>query len=130
VPGVAVPPGLTSNNGTATDDAVHRHHFQAEPSGDIRVVDESSGKMVAVLKGAGEPGDITFDAVGRRLFVTGTKGIVIFLQADAGHYREISRFGTMGGARSIYVPARKMFYIIHGKNEEDGAGLQIYEVKD
>jgi hypothetical protein len=129
-PGVAIPPGLVSNNGSTASDSLHGRRFEATSSGDIRVVDQATGKKVTLLEGAGEIGDITFDAAGRLVFVTGRDGIVIFRQVDADHYRMISRFGTMGGMRSIYVPSKKLFYILHGKNLEDGAGLQIYEVKD
>ncbi len=129
-PGDAVPPNLTFNSGSTANDTLHGRRFESDSSGKIRVVDEASGRQVAVLEGAGETGGITIDTAGQRVFVTGTKGIAIFRQLDAGHYRSISRFGTMGGTRSIYAPSKKLFYILHGKNAEDGAGLQVYEVKD
>lgn len=78
----------------------------------------------------GTVGDISFEPSGRRLFVTGSEGLAIYRQLDAGRYEELCRFNTMGGVRSIYVPEKKTLYIIHGKNAEDGAGLQVYEVKD
>jgi hypothetical protein len=129
-PGVAIPPRLALNGGSSANDSLHGRRFEANSSGEIRVVDETTGKQVALLEGAGEIGDITFDAAGRRVFVTGRNGIVVFRQDDADHYRTISRFGTMGGIRSIYLPSKKLFYVLHGKNLEDGAGLQVYEVKD
>lgn len=129
-PGLAAPSRLALNNGSTANDLVNRRRFEADSFGRIRVTDQASGKQVAMLDGAGETGDITFDAAGRRVFVTGSEGIVIFRQLDADHYRMISRFETMGGNRSIYVPSKKLFYIIHGENAEDGAGLQVYEVKE
>ncbi len=93
-------------------------------------MDQPSGKLVTLLEGVGEIGDITYDAASQRLFVTGHDGVAIFQQMDADHYRLVCRFNTMGGMRSVYVPAKKLFYVIHGKNAEDGAALQVYEVKE
>jgi hypothetical protein len=129
-PGILLPPALAWNNGPTAKDALQGRRFEADSFGKIRVMDEKSGKQISLLDGVGETGDVTFEAAGRRLFVTGRNGIAIFRQVGADHYRMICRFGTMGGIRSIYVAAKKQFYILHGKNAEDGAALQVYEVKD
>lgn len=108
-------------------DDVNRRTFTIGVENKIEVL--ASGRKVATLEGAGEPGDLTFDQAGRRLFLTGSEGIVVYRQVDPDHYQLLCRFNTMGGNRSLYVPSKKLFYIIHGKNSEDGAGLQVYEVR-
>ena len=83
----------------------------------------------SMLAFAGSNGDISLDTSGGRVFVTGSQGLAVYRKLDNGGYLKVSQFGTMGGNRSIYVPSKKLLYVIHGKNAEDGAGLQVYEVK-
>jgi hypothetical protein len=128
--GNVMPLRVVANNGPRVEDAAGHLRFEGDSFGKIRVVELATGRTVSALQGSGETGDITFDNMSRCLFITGSKGIVVFQQLDASHYRLITRFNTMGGSRSIYEPSKKLFYIIHGNNAEDSAGLQVYEVKN
>lgn len=96
----------------------------------ILIEDSGSNTTVAKLDGVTGPGSVIFDGASHLLFVTGEGGLAIYLQKDADVYTPVARFGTMHGKYAAYLPSRKRLYIAHGANAEDGAGLQIYQLRD
>ncbi len=72
--------------------------------------------------------DMTFDAVSKRVYISGTQGLSIFHQDSPDSYSEIAEFPTNGGKTSVYVPEVKQFFVIHPKTSVDDAGLLVYRV--
>ena len=111
-------------------DASHHRLFVATPKpGKLQIFDTESGKVrQQSLDCIGSADDMSFDSVSKRVYITGLDGVSIFAEGNAGSYVRESQFGTMKGRTSAYVSALKRLYTIHAQSEEDGPGLQVYQV--
>jgi hypothetical protein len=124
-------PGLTSNAAMGFDKGNHRLFIGSRNPGMLYVLDSNSGKLVATLKTVNISDDMTFDAVHRRLIISGADGVDVFVQDNPDSYRLVQHVDTFGGKTSVYVPSLKQFYVVHTKGEQAAeAGLQIFKVND
>jgi hypothetical protein len=124
-------PGLTSNAAMGFDEGNHRLFIGSRNPGMLYVLDSNSGKLVTTLKTVNISDDMTFDAVHRRLIVSGADGVDVFVQDNPDSYRPVQHVDTLGGKTSVYVPSLKRFYVVHTKGEQAAeAGLQVFKVND
>jgi hypothetical protein len=70
---------------------------------------------------------MAWDPVVRRIYVSGSQGLSIFVQGTPDEYRSFPLIPTNGGKTSIYVPEMKQLYIVHPKTEIDDAALLIFK---
>ena len=97
----------------ALDDENRRLFIGCRSPARLVVLNSDTGREVASLDCIGDADDIFYDAVNKRLYLSGgSGGIDVFGQTDADHYVHLSRTITARGARtSILVPERKVLYV-------------------
>jgi DNA-binding beta-propeller fold protein YncE len=124
-------PGLNSNAAMAFDEHNHRLFIGSRNPGMLFVLDSNTGKPITTVKTVNISDDMTYDAVHRRLIVSGADGVDVFSQESPDSYRLIQHADTSGGKTSVYVPSLKQFYVVHTKSEQvPEAGLQVFKVND
>ncbi len=121
-------PGLTLNTPMAIDPQRHHLFVAGRKPGKVFVIDTRTGKALQSLDCVETADDMSFDPAHRRLYVTGSGGVSIFVGTPSDRYTLESQFGTMKGKTSLYVPSLKRLYTIHAKSDGDGAGLQVYKL--
>jgi hypothetical protein len=87
---------------------------------------------VASLPCVGGNSDMSFDAVRKRIYITGSETASVFEQETADHYKHIAEVPTAYRAKSsIFVPELNRLYIaVSGKGKPDATlELRIYEVQ-
>jgi hypothetical protein len=94
------------------------------------VFDTESGKVVTDLDIAGDPDDIFYDAVHKRIYISCGEGFInVFEQRDANHYKTIAQILTASGARtSLFVPELNRFYLAVPRHGSQRAEIRVYEV--
>ncbi len=96
----------------------------------LMVFDTESGKVVTDLDIAGDPDDIFYDAVHKRIYISCGEGFInVFEQSDADQYKTIAKFPTAVGARtSLFVPELNRFYLAVPHYGSQRAEIRVYEV--
>src|SRR5258708_36415287 len=100
-----------------SDEGIHRLFIGSRNPGVLYVLDSNSGRLVATLKTVNISDDMTFDAVHRRLIISGADGVDVFAQDNPDSYRLVQHVDTLGGKTSVYVPSLKRFYVVHTKGD-------------
>lgn len=97
----------------ALDEAGHRLLVGCRSPARLLVLDTTSGKEVAALNIVADCDDVFYDAVARRIYVSGGGGEVsVVAQKDADTYQEVGRVKTASGARtSFFDPVGGMLYV-------------------
>ncbi len=121
-------PGIAFSAAMAFDAARQRLFVASSRPGKLLIVDTQTGKLVQSLDCLQNAASISFDPAHARLFVTGEEGLCIYAEQEGGGYVSESRFGTMKGKTSVYVPSLQQLFTVHGQSGEDGPGLQVYRV--
>jgi DNA-binding beta-propeller fold protein YncE len=121
-------PGMNRNTALRFDEAEQRIFIAGRTPGKFFVFNATDGSLVTSLDSVDMADDMTWDPTSHRIYVTGSQGISIFTQKTKDSYVPLSRMATVGGKTSIYVPQLRQFYVVHPKNETEGASLLIYRV--
>ena len=105
---------------TMSQDSVHHRLFigsRVKPGhlyepGKMVVMDSDTGKVVQVLDSVGGADEIQYDAVSRRIYLSGSTGVVdVFHQLDADHYELVAKVPTGALAKTGFlVPDWKRYY--------------------
>jgi hypothetical protein len=97
----------------------------------LLVFDTKSGKMLTSVEAVGDADDLTYDAVHKRLYMSGGDGSIgIFEQRDPDHYSLMAKMASSPGARtSLFVPELNRFYVAAPRNTSQPARLLVYEVQ-
>lgn len=120
----------TANFPMALDEAGSRLFVVCRTPPRLMVYNADSGAVVAEFPTIGDSDDVFYDAVARRLYVSGGEGaIVVYRQADADHYEEIARLPTAKGARtSLFSPELGQFYVAVRRDGQTPAAIWVYSV--
>jgi len=123
-------PNAQNNFPMALDESNHRLFVGTRDPARLIVFDTDSGKVVSSLNIAGDPDDIFYDAVKKRLYVSGGEGFInIFQQQDANHYNPIGSIPTAPGARtSLFVPELNRFYVAVPHQGSQESEIRVYKV--
>ncbi len=120
-----------SNFPMALDEAGHRLFIGCRQPAKVLIVDTSSGKVVSVVDIVGDTDDIFWDAVRKRLYVTGGEGFVDVLQPNGASLIRTTRIPTAAGARTaLFVPEQSRFYVAVPHRGAQNAEIRVYDVKD
>lgn len=124
------PVGAHANFPLALDEADHRLFVVTRKPATLVVLDTESGKQVASYPAVGDADDAFYDAVRKRVYISGGEGFIdIFAQSNPGHYHPAGRIPTGSGARtSLFVPELNRLYLAVPHRGNQKAGIRIYEV--
>jgi WD40 repeat protein len=92
------------------------------------VFDTESGKSVTTLDTVADADDIFYDAVNRRVYVSGGEGFIqVLREQDPDHYEPLARIATRVGARtSLLVPELGRFYLAVPNRRDEPAEIRVY----
>ena len=114
----------------ALDEADHRLFVVARRPPTLIVLDTEWGKQVASLPAVGDADDLFYDAVHKRIYISGGEGFIdIFSQRTPDLYQRVKRIPTAHGARtSLFVPELNRLYLAVPHRGNQKAEIRIYEV--
>jgi YVTN family beta-propeller protein len=96
----------------------------------LLVLDMGPGKTVAALDIVGDTDDVFYDAIDRRIYISGGAGAITMInQTNANKYNVVERLTTAPGARtSFFVPETKTLYVAVPHRGHQRAELRAYTV--
>jgi hypothetical protein len=123
--------GVTANFPMALDEIRHRLFVGFRKPAKLFVYDTESGKEVAVLDSPGDADDTFYDALRKRIYISGGEGSIgIVQQQDADHYKTITKIATASGARtSFWSPDTNRLYLAVPHRGTQGAKIRAYEAQ-
>jgi hypothetical protein len=118
----------TANFPMALDEANHRLFIGCRKPAKLIVLDTGSGKEVASVDIVGDTDDLFYDAVLKRVYISGGAGaITVLQQSDADHYTEIAKIPTAPRARtSLFIPELKRFCVAVPHQGKQRAELLVF----
>jgi len=94
----------------------------------VLVYDTASGKQVGSFPIVGDTDDLFYDAVRKRLYITGGDGFVDVFSTDAGRYDRLAHIASAAGARtSLFVTQQSRLYVAVPHRGDQRASVQVYE---
>lgn len=113
----------------ALDEADQRLFIASRTPPALLVFDTKSGKMVANVEAVGDADDLFYDAVHRRIYMSGGDGMIgIFQQGENDHYALVANVPSSPGSRtSLLVPEANRFYVAAPSNGGKPARILVYE---
>jgi DNA-binding beta-propeller fold protein YncE len=127
---------LESNFPIALDEAENRLFVATRSPARLAVLDNRSGRVVAVLPCVQDSDDLYYDAARKRIYASGGEGYVsVFQQKDADHYELLAKIPSAVGARTAgyFGKGRKGFdgfYLAVPARADHGAEVLIYTLQD
>ena len=111
------------------DEGDHRLFVTTRTPGKLIVLDTDSGKVVTSLPCISDNDDMAYDAVGKRIYISGSGFIDVYQQKDADHYDQIGHLATAFKARtSILIPEWKKYYLGIPHHGRTAAAVRVYDV--
>src|ERR1700674_3651514 len=111
------------------DEADHRLFVTTRTPGKLIVLDTDSGKVVTSLPCVSDNDDMTYDAAGKRIYISGSGFVDIYQQKDADHYDQIAHVPTAFKARtSILAPEQQQYYLAIPHHGTTPAAVRVYNV--
>jgi hypothetical protein len=97
-------PGFKPFYPMALDAANHRLFIGSRNPAKLVVLDTASGKIVTGAEGVGPSDDLWYDAVRKRIYMSGWEGnIGIFEQRDADQYPLIAKIPSVAGCQHLLL---------------------------
>jgi DNA-binding beta-propeller fold protein YncE len=121
----------SANFPMALDEGDRRLFVVCRTPARLLVLDTDSGAIVATVPTVGDADDVFYDVARKRLYVSGGEGaIAVYQQADADHYKEISKVPTIKGARtSLISPDLRRLFLAARREGQASAAIWIYAVE-
>ena len=120
----------------AIDESTSRLFIGTRKPAELIVMDSKSGKEVAHLSTAEGQDGIYFDAVRKRIYVSGGRElpsgfVYVYQQKDADRYEAVGRIPTRGGAgTSFWSPELDRYYVAAPANDKEDAAILVYAPVD
>jgi DNA-binding beta-propeller fold protein YncE len=111
----------------ALDEGDHRLFAGGRVPAKVFVFDTESGKQIAELDCVSGIDDLWYDAARKRIYATGTDGIVVYDQKDPDHYTMVKVASAPGAATSIWVPTLNRLFVSAPKVGNGDAAILVYE---
>ncbi len=122
--------GAKANYPMALDEATHRLFVGCRRPAKVLVFDTTTGKESGSFGIVGDTDDLFYDAVRKRLYVTGGEGFIDVFQEEAGRFNRLAHVATAAGARtSLFVPDHKRLYLAVPHRGAQKAEIRIYETR-
>ena len=92
------------------------------------VLDTDSGATLASMQTVGDAGDVSYDPIHARVYVSGGEGsIAIYEQQSADVYRSLGTVPTVAGARtSLFVAEWNLFFVAVRERGSEAAEIRVY----
>jgi DNA-binding beta-propeller fold protein YncE len=111
----------------ALDEARHRLFIGCR-SGQIVVMDTSTGKELQALSIVKGVDDITYDAASKRLYAAGDGAVSVYEQLDADHYQSLGDVPTGPvGKTARLVPAIDRYFVAVPQHGSTAASIMVFE---
>ena len=125
------PLGEVHGNTPMAIDVAHRRLFiVGRKPARLVVLDSDSGKIIAALPTAELTDDMLFDRASKRIYVACDELVVVYVQEDADHYKELDRIPTGFRAKTaILVPELKRYFVAAPRHGQKIAEVRVYEVR-
>ena len=120
----------------AFDESTYRLFIGTYAPPEMVVMDSKSGKEIAHLPTAEGMDGVYFDAVRKRVYVSGGRNLpvgfaYVYQQKDADHYENVGRVTTRGGAgTSFWSPELDRYYVAAPANDKQDTGILVYAPND
>jgi WD40 repeat protein len=127
------PTSSKRNGDGALDEKNHRLLIGTRTPPEMIAMDAQTGKQVANLPTAESMDGVYFDAVRRRVYVSGGRDndvgyVFAYQQKDADHYETIDKIPTKSGAgTSFWSPELNRYYVAAPAHDNDGAAILVFE---
>jgi DNA-binding beta-propeller fold protein YncE len=123
--------GAKSNFPMALDESNHRLFVGCRRPAKVLTYDTATGKESGSFDIVGDTDDLFYDAVRKRLYVSGGEGYLdVFQDQEAKGFVRIARVGTASGARtSLFVPEQSRLYLAVPHRGNQKAEVRIYEAR-
>jgi DNA-binding beta-propeller fold protein YncE len=120
----------SANFPMALDEARKRLLVVCRQPARLLVLSTDTGAIVASVPTVGDADDVFYDALARRIYVSGGDGaIAVHRQADADHYPELARIPTFKGARtSFFSPDLRKLFLAVRRQGRTPAAIWTYAV--
>lgn len=121
---------------SAFDESTSRLFIGTRNPAELIVMDSNSGKEVAHLPTAEGQDGVYFDAVRKRIYVSGGRElpsgfVYVYQQKDADRYEDVGRIPTRGGAgTSFWSPELDRYYVAAPANDKQDAAILVYASVD
>ena len=129
-------PGATPQTAVQTlalDEDSHRVFVATRQPGMFLVFNVDTGQVVASMPCVDRMDDMSFDAVRKRIYVTGAPWTSVFQERDPNHYEYVAHIPTgidgQEGKTSIFVPELNRLYVVQSGEVKPQAsvGLMVFE---
>jgi hypothetical protein len=79
----------------------------------------------------GDTDDLFYDAIRKRLYVSGGEGYLdVFQEQDAAHFARVAHIATAAGARtSLFVPEQSRLYLAIPHRGNQKSEVRVYEAR-
>jgi DNA-binding beta-propeller fold protein YncE len=120
----------------AFDESTSRLFIGTRTPAEMVVMDSKSGKEIAHLPTAESMDGVYFDAVRKRIYVSGGRDLqvgfaYVYQQKDADHYETIGKIPTRDGAgTSFWSPELDRYYVAAEATDKDHASILVYAPQD
>jgi DNA-binding beta-propeller fold protein YncE len=127
------PTSSKRNGDGALDEKNHRLLIGTRTPPEMIAMDSQTGKEVANLPTAESMDGVYFDAVRRRVYVSGGRDndvgyVFAYQQKDADHYETIGKIPTKSGAgTSFWSPELSRYYVAAPAHDNDEAAILVFE---
>jgi DNA-binding beta-propeller fold protein YncE len=123
-------PDAHANFPMALDEVNRRLLIGCRNPARLVVLETTSGRTVTELTISGDTDDLFYDAMRKRIYVSGGEGFVdVIEQRDADSYRLLERISTVPGARTSFFSADlNQFYLAVPRQGEKPAEIRVYDV--
>src|SRR5437870_11024707 len=119
----------SANYPMALDEEGHRLFVGCRRPAKVLVYDTTTGKESGSFDIVGDTDDLFYDAVRKRLYVSGGEGYLdVFQQQDANRFGRVAHIATAAGARtSLFVPEQSRLYLAVPHRGAQKAEIRVYE---
>jgi DNA-binding beta-propeller fold protein YncE len=120
----------------ALDESTSRLFIGTRTPAEMVVTDSKSGKEIAHLPTAENMDGVYFDAVRKRIYVSGGRDLqvgfaYVYQQKGADHYETIGKIPTRDGAgTSFWSPERDRYYVAAEATDKEQAAILVYAPED
>jgi DNA-binding beta-propeller fold protein YncE len=120
-----------ANYPIALDEKHHRLFVGCRSPAKLLVLDTASGDRVASIGTGGDADDMSFDPVGKCVYIACGDGVITTVQqTDADHYRKLPDTPTAEGARNaLFQESLKTFYLAVPRRGSAPAQLRAYQAR-
>ena len=113
----------------ALDETNHRLFIGCRRPARLLVYDTTTGRLVTDLEITGDTDDVFYDAVTKRIYVSGGEGFIsVVQQRDPDHYQTLQRLATAAGARtSLFVQELRRLFLAVPHRDAQRAEIRVYD---